>query len=328
MKLKVLGAGIYNFDTIVKREYPDGFIPGKRNRFVEHVVHEELGGTTGNVMCLLSYLGWDSYPIALFDEYPQGFQCKRDFERYGCDTRFVTNSPDGGTACITITHGLDKNGNYKKGVSKRHVPSSSFPRDKALKVKDEVPAFVEALDFVPDVFFFETLMAGWRVLAERLKEKGSFIYYELGKMNPKDLSKYRKCLELSHVIKCSDEEVEDNSILDGLVHQLVVQTLGKKGIRFRLRGGDWVELPPVPDKGPVVDTEGCGDWTTAGLIHALGKRNALNVETLTEDVVKECLMEAQEYAARNVEYVGTKGIIAQDESFGLAPSDYCAPNRE
>ena len=33
--LSVLGTGAFAFDTIVKREYPDGFLPGKRNKFVE-----------------------------------------------------------------------------------------------------------------------------------------------------------------------------------------------------------------------------------------------------------------------------------------------------
>lgn len=327
-EMKVLGAGVYNFDTIIKREYPDGFVPGKRNRFEEMVLQEELGGTTGNVMCLLSYLGWDSYPIALFDDYPQGLQCKKDFERYGCNTHFVSNTPQGGTSCITITHGLDKDGSYKKGVSKRHAPFSGFPGDKSLSVREGVPQFMDQLDFVPDVYFFETITAGWRDIAERLKEKGTFIYYELGRMNPNDIRKYRRCMELSHVVKCSDEEVIDDSILDGLDHQLVVQTLGKKGIRYRLCGGGWVVLPPVPEKGTVVDTEGCGDWTTAGLIHALGKRGLLDISKLTDELVKDCLMEAQGYAARNVEYFGTKGIIAADKAFGLAPSGYRDPYRD
>lgn len=327
-KLKILGAGVYNFDTIIHREYPDGFVPGKKNRFEEVVLQEELGGTTGNVMCLLSYLGWDSFPIALFDDYPQGLQCKKDFERYGCHTRYVTNTPQGGTSCITITHGLDKDGSYKKGISKRHAPFSGFPGDKSLSVREGVPQFMAQLDFVPDVYFFETLTAGWRAIAEQLREKGTFIYYELGRMNPDDLRKYRRCMELSHVVKCSNEEVVEDGVLDGLNHQLVVQTLGKEGIRYRLRGGNWVMLSAVPEKEKVVDTEGCGDWTTAGLIHALGKRNLLNIDSLTDDLVKECLMEAQGYAARNVEYFGTKGIIAADKSFGLPPSDYCDPYRE
>ena len=31
-KLSIMGVGSYNLDTIVKREYPEGFVPGKRNK--------------------------------------------------------------------------------------------------------------------------------------------------------------------------------------------------------------------------------------------------------------------------------------------------------
>ena len=65
--------------------------------------------------------------------------------------------------------------------------------------------------------------------------------------------------------------------------------------------------PVVNDN--VVDTEGCGDWTTAAFINALGKRGAVKFADLTFEIVSECLMGAQEYASRNASFLGTKGII-------------------
>lgn len=322
--LSVLGTGAFAFDTIVKREYPDGFLPGKRNKFVEKVVMEEIGSNPGNVMCILGYFGWHSYPIALLDESAQGFQMTKDFQRYGCDTRFVSNTPDGGTNCLKVIHCLDNKGNPTRKFSKRHAPGSGFPRDKALTVKGEdatLPLFIKNLDFLPDVYFYEGVTAAWRELGKYMRENGVMVYYEIQSTRGNDFSKFLKCMRESDIVKFSDETIQDVSFVDDLGDKLVIQTLGAKGVRFNLRGEGWIELPPILNEN-VVDTEGCGDWTTATFINALGKRGVLKLADLTTELVCDCLMEAQEYASRNASFIGTKGAIAADESFNLQPSDY------
>ena len=64
---RILGSGIYNLDTNVVREYPDG--PGSR-RFTETVLGDEVGGTCGNEMCILAGLGLETYPQACLDDSP------------------------------------------------------------------------------------------------------------------------------------------------------------------------------------------------------------------------------------------------------------------
>lgn len=311
-KLSVLGAGNYCLDTIVKREYPEGFVVGKRNKFLETIVTEEIGSNPGNVLCILGAFGWDSYPIALFDDSPQGMQLTHDFERYHCNTRFVTNTPDGGTNLLRVTHCLDdKTGLPTTKFSKRHASNSGFPKDKNLTIvgKDAtLPRFIAALDFVPDVFFFEGLTPCWRELAKHLRKQGSLVYYEIQRYSEKEATKYTACINECDILKFSDESIQTPSFEALTQDKLVIQTLGAKGVRFSLRGAEWITLPPV-ECGPIVDTEGCGDWTTASFINALGKRGTLKMTDLTESLVSDCLMEAQGYAARNLSYLGTKGII-------------------
>ena len=310
--LSIMGVGTYCLDSIVKREYPEGFVPGKRNKFVEHLVSEEIGSNPGNVMCIMGWFGWNSYPIALFDDSEEGLKLTSDFKRYGCDISYVTNTPDGGTNIFKITHGLDENGNPKKSYSKRHAPGSGFPRDKAFTVmgKDAtLPKFIESLgDFLPDVYFFESTTAAWRELGKYMHDKGVMVYYEVQRFYPNEFNKYLKCMKESDIIKFSDESVKDDSFVDELKDKLVIQTLGAKGVRYNLRGEGWVTLPPVLCDN-VVDTEGCGDWTTASFINALGKRGVTKFDAVTSDIVKECLVEAQGYASRNTQFIGTKGII-------------------
>ena len=52
-----MGTGNFSLDIITQREYPDGFVVGKRNKFEEKVLTMEIGNTCGNVMTMLPYLG-------------------------------------------------------------------------------------------------------------------------------------------------------------------------------------------------------------------------------------------------------------------------------
>lgn len=311
--MKILGTGSYNLDTIVQREYPDGFVPGRRNRFVEHVVMQEIGSNPGNVMCIMSHLGWHSCPIALFDDSPEGLQMTADFQRYGCDTRYVTNTPDGGTNLLRITHTLDSGGQPTCRFSRRHAPGSGFPRDKAFTVRGAeatLPRFIEQIESIPDVYFYEGTAPAWRELARWMRQHGVLVYYEVQHMHLRELRRYLQCMAVSDIVKFSDEGITDLTFADDFNDKLVIQTLGAKGVRFNLRGEGWTILPPVPCPH-VVDTEGCGDWITATLINVLGQRSALKISDLTEDLVSDCLMEAQTYASRNASYLGTKSLIIQ-----------------
>lgn len=50
MEKSIIGTGIFNLDIIVVREYPDW--PSLRP-FVDREVQQEVGGTCGNVMCMI-----------------------------------------------------------------------------------------------------------------------------------------------------------------------------------------------------------------------------------------------------------------------------------
>ena len=133
---KVLLSGNFAFDTIVTREYPEGFILGKNNRFTETIVGECVGNTCGNVSCMLPYLGVESYPIAHFDLSQQGLQMKDDLHRYGADVRFVQNSEKGGTTLLLCTHKRDKNTGEHATTFRATSPGSRFPKRKYLRVRD------------------------------------------------------------------------------------------------------------------------------------------------------------------------------------------------
>ena len=82
MEKTVIGTGIFNLDIIVKRDYPEW--PQLRP-FTDNVVMEEVGGTCGNVLCMLSSMDWDARSLACLDDSPEGLKITEDLKRYGCD---------------------------------------------------------------------------------------------------------------------------------------------------------------------------------------------------------------------------------------------------
>ena len=155
-------SGNFALDTIVTRDYPDGFVVGKSNKFTETIVAETVGNTCGNVACMLAYLGVQTFPIAHLDLSEQGVQIKSDLERYGADVRFVENRASGGTTLLRCTHKRDKTTGEHTVSFRATSPGSRFPKRRFLRVRDEAPAFMENLDFTPDVFFFDAAEAGLR----------------------------------------------------------------------------------------------------------------------------------------------------------------------
>lgn len=321
----ILGTGIFNMDTIVRREYPEG--PQHSRNFTETLVAEDVGGTCGNVMTILGWIGANSVPVACFDDSEEGLRMTEYLKRYGCDTRFVSNTPEGGTTLFRCTHKLTPEGEHvmsPRGTS----PGSRFPKRHFLRLKDEAPALIEKLDFVPDLFFFDDPAAGHRAIARALREKGTIVYYEPEHLKGKtDL----ESVALSDIIKFSGEKIPDTSFTEQFPDKFFIQTLGGKGLRYRIPGKGWMTMDPACCSG-VVDWEGAGDWTTSILLYLIMKDKAMSdgeSEGLSLPEKKEKFLNghlrkwfgadleaAQTVAAQSVSFWGSKGLIYQAESEG------------
>ena len=306
MKKTCLLGGNFALDIIVKREYPNGFLLGKNNKFIEAIVTECVGNTCGNVACILPYLGVQTFPIAHLDLSEQGLKIKDDLIRYGADVRYVDNSDYGGTTLIRCTHKRDKVTGEHTISFRSTSPGSRFPKRRYLRVRDEVPAFIENLDFTPNVFFFDVSEAGMRYLAGELRKRGTLVYFE--PESDADKNKFIKAVGISDIVKFSHEKVSDLSFVTQYTDKLFIRTLGAEGLEFNLCGQGWVNIASVPNHN-VVDWEGAGDWTTSQFIACLCEREILSVSQMTINNVRECLQIACETASRSVSYFSSKGMI-------------------
>jgi sugar/nucleoside kinase (ribokinase family) len=290
----------------VIRDYPNGFEIGKSNKFTETVVTECVGNTCGNVACILSYLGVKTFPIAHLDLSEQGLQIKSDLQRYGADVRFVKNSINGGTTLLRCTHKRDKMTGEHSTSFRATSPGSRFPRRRFLRVRDEAPAFMENLDFKPDIFFIDAAEAGLRYLASELRKLGTLVYFE--PESDADKNKFLKAIEVSDIVKFSHEKVTDMTFVSQYTDKLFIRTLGAEGLEFNLCGQGWVKVASVPNDN-VVDWEGAGDWTTSQFIACLCENDIVSISQMTVNSVREYLELACKTASRSVSYLGSKGMI-------------------
>ena len=306
MNNTIIGTGIFNLDRIVVREYPAW--PALRP-FEDKLVLEEVGGTCGNVMSILAWMGWDARPLVKLDDTPEGHRVADGLEGYGCDCRYVTVAPDGGTTILTCTHKKDREGGHVLSCRAGSPGGSRFPKRRFLRMRDEAPAFLEALKDTPAVFFFDDPAAGNRALARGMKERGALVYFEPSRIG---MSADREAVILSDVVKFSDENVPIVKFADLFPDKVFIQTMGAKGVRVKYKTDPWqgfVLSADAPVK--VVDTEGAGDWFTATFINELAAQGVENAAGLTRERVMAAVRQAMCMAALSVGYLGSKGMIRE-----------------
>ena len=315
MERTVIGSGIYMLDSIVVRDYPEWPL---LRPFTERTVIEEVGGTCGNVMCILSWLGWKAMPEVSLDDSPVGLKIASDLARYGCDLRHVTNTLGGGATILRCTHKRDAEGNHTIAFRATGPGGSRFPRRHFLRSRDEAPAFLDRLEEVPGVYFFDDPAAGHRLIARTLRERGTLVYFEPSEIESKaDL----EAVAASDIVKFSGTHVTDLTFTDRFPDKLFIRTLGEDGLQFRLHGGPWIHVDPVPVPD-VVDWEGAGDWTSAAFLTQLAATD-VPFEKLTDLTVHECLTAAQTIASQSVCFLSSKGLIhdadktPSGDAFGL-----------
>ena len=300
MKKTIIGSGIYNLDTIVVRNYPEW---PRLRPFTDNVVLEEVGGTCGNVMSILAWMGWDAKPLACLDDSPEGVKITEDLRRYGCDCRYVTNTPGGGTTLLRCTHKKMADGEHVMSVRAGSPGGSRFPKRHFLRARDEAPAFLEMLEEAPAAFFFDDPAAGNRLIAKELHKRGSLVYFEPSKvLSNADL----EAVAISDIIKFSDENVPDVSFVDSYQDKVFIQTMGAKGARFKFREEPWVMIEDATNES-VVDTEGAGDWLSSEFINAIVGTG----KDFTCEEVRNALLTAMGWAGISVRYMGSKGLIRE-----------------
>jgi sugar/nucleoside kinase (ribokinase family) len=294
---KVFGAGLFALDLVIG---PDPETP----------VRSWAGGTCGNVLSILAYLGWDAYPIARMNGDPASDRVRADMTRWGVHLDWASCGPTTHTPIIVqeIRRGRDGRPRHRFSWACPHC-GQWLPSFKAVTVNAIEP--IKPALKTASVFFLDRVSRATLTLAAEAAENGAVVVFEpSGKATEKLMS---EAVSLAHVVKYADERLKgvEGVMAEGAATLLEVQTLGSAGLKFRHRlndrkVSDWTHFDAIPAPR-LTDTCGSGDWCTAGLIAKLAVDGRRGLERSGLAGVVEALRYGQALAAWNCGFEGARG---------------------
>jgi fructokinase len=286
------------------------------------------GGTCGNVLTALAFLGWGSYPIARLSPDGASKQVSADLRHWNVKLDFVTFGNDGSTPVIIQHIRNDKNGDPTHSFSRKCPCCGAilpwYKPVRAVDVAELVPKLPRS-----QVFFFDRTSRGALSLAEQARDQGALVFFEpSASSDPKLLE---AALKLAHIVKVSSDRIGRNkAVLTSTQPKIVIETQGSAGLRFRhpdseteRSKGKWHKMPPIPVES-LRDTAGAGDWCTAGIIYMLGATGSRGIDELTLTEVRKAVEVGQAMASWACGFDGPRGgmyrcdkVVFQTSVLGL-----------
>lgn len=292
----VVGMGLISLDVVARRD---------------HSAPSRLyaGGTCGNVMAILAFLGWKSVPLARMDDGAVSAHVLRDLHRFGVESTFMHLQPQSPAPVIVEWLSRDRDGN---GTHRYSFTCSEcggwYPgfRPVVAKVATEVLPQLGA----PAVFFFDRVSRSALDLAAEFAESGAVIVFEPSAIG--DPKQFRQAVELCHILKYSSDRMADLATLARRpVPPLEISTLGAGGLVYRSalsssKSRAWHKVDPIA-VAKVVDAAGSGDWFTAVLLDAICPSGAAAFKKLSTTALQRAIHKAEAAAAWNCAFEGPRG---------------------
>lgn len=267
------------------------------------------GGTCGNVLIALRYLGWAAQPIARLANDRATELLLSDLRRWSVSKRFIRVEDDGNTPIIVHRITKDAEGQVNHSFSWRCTSCGArYPgyKPELLSVAEAIaPKLKNA-----SIFFFDRVSAAAIALAKSVGQSGALVVFEPSSIGNPIL--FRQAWEIAHVVKYSHERLSDFPEIDVEANpRLLIETLGDAGLRYRWRSlrkrlGTWVESKALFIEG-VRDTAGSGDWCTAGLLSKVAANGFAGFSKATDQQIANAIRFGQALAAWNCQFEGARG---------------------
>jgi len=300
----ILGVGLVCLDIISSEEGP---------------THYYNGGSCGNVISALSFLGWNSSVIT--DDYSDLAQqiVERNFKKLGVNQ--ITTKRHLDKTPRIIERLINKDGKYID-----HQFISSCPNCDEIMPAIK-PLDKKAVEFISrdtkkfNVLYADRASAGIQLLREKFNKQGAWSVYEPN--SSRNVKAFLDHSLESHIVKFSSEKISERLAEDlrkKAKHGttvLIVYTKGAHGLSFSYKKRDktmseWMHLPsqPVPE---YVDAAGAGDWCTTGILIGLIGKNPSQRTWLTRDEVVASLQYGQALAAISCAFIGAQGLFYAED---------------
>lgn len=268
------------------------------------------GGSCGNVLSILSYLGWNSYPIGRLSNNRAGEELVRDLDRWNIHSDHLFRSLEGSTPIIIHRIKRDKLGKpIHRFEFKDPETGSWLPQFKP--ITKQMAAGVLEGGTNPDVFYFDRPNPGTLELAQKLREQGTIICFEPSSMKDKVL--FEKFLSVTDILKYSHERLPDYKLHFKFPRCfLEIETRGKEGLLFRSKNHSdpnrWHNVLGF-ELQEIVDGAGAGDWCTSGILHQLCSEGRGVFYKTGIKKLHSALLFGSALGAMNCYYDGARGLM-------------------
>lgn len=298
---KVLGTGLIALDIVM-------------NTTQDNTPFIGVGGTCGNVLTILSLLGWDSYPIARLNECPAATRIQEDFKTWNVHLDFARSAPQTDPPVIIHSIRKDRHGQpYHRFSFNCPTCGSWLPNFKPIVASTANEVTSSANDSC--VFFFDRASRASINIAKACVEKGTVVVFE--PISASDKRLFAEAVATCHILKYSDERLGQSPVeAMGLKRPILeIQTQGPSGLKFRFQAKKnssdaWQQLAPIP-VAKLLDCAGAGDWCTAGLIDTLCKEGLDAFRKMTKSNVIRGLNFGQRLASWSCQFEGSRGGMYQ-----------------
>lgn len=272
-------------------------------------VQSWAGGTCGNVMTIMAYLGWDAYPIARMNGDPASERVRADLSSWNVHLDFANCAPTSHTPIIIqqIRRGQDGKPTHRFLWACPHCGQRlpSYRPVTQASVETILPQLQGS-----SVFFLDRLSRAALTLAASAASAGAVVVFEpSGKSDDK---LFEEALGLAHVVKYSDQRLADagRAMSTGTATLVEIQTVGANGLRYRhsLHGkvSPWLSVPAFPVTN-LVDSCGSGDWCTGGFLMKAAVGGLKGLNSISDTELHDSLRFGQALAAWNCGFEGARG---------------------
>jgi sugar/nucleoside kinase (ribokinase family) len=268
------------------------------------------GGSCGNVITILSFLNWNTFPVARLKSNEASNKLLADLIEWKVNTSLITQTSDGSTPIIIERIKKDKNGNSIHTFQFRNPENGEWLPSYKPVLSSEVK-FIILKSLIPNVFYFDRVNRSSIELAKYYKGNGAIIFFEPSSM--KDNKQFEECLNIADIIKFSNDRIKGYTTKypDQRV-PLEIETLGKDGLMYRyshqLDSQKWTFVPGYKISY-VVDAAGSGDWFSAGLISKIATDGVKGFKNCNEKSLLKALQFGQSLGALNCFFDGARGLM-------------------
>ena len=292
----VFGVGLIALDLVISAD-------------ADTPIRAWAGGTCGNVLAILSYLGWDAYPVARLNAAPASLKVKADLARWGTHPDFLQCEPANDTPIIVqeIRRSVNGQPTHRFRWACPHC-GHWLPRYRAVTLRGATSVRPHLSG--ARLFFMDRLSPAALDLAREAAARGAVVVFEPSSRTDDRLLDI--ALGIAHIVKYADHRVALRaSTRPGPSVLLQIETMGPRGLRYRswlpqAKTQRWEHLDSV--KAPfVADTCGAGDWCSAGILASLATEGQEGLTKRSASQLELALRYGQTLAAWNCGFEGARG---------------------